>query len=320
MLVAAVCVGVFCAFPVNATTLAVPFTPQAPFADWRQPWQDACEESTIVMVDAYYRGTSLDKHRAKKDILQVFRIKEGVHGKSLDENAATMVDIINKFYPWEARAVENPSIDQIKQEIDAKRPVIALTYGRALYNPYFLRGGPDYHTVVISGYDDKKQDFITQEPGTRRGLDFRYSYDRLMSAIHDFVPGKQTKYGRKVVLFTSPIVGASGKLDGDGDGLSKNDELEHGTVLWLADSDGDGYSDGDEVQHGYLAHVNEKQYMHGSLVKSSTRPEVYLLQNSKKQHIASEAVFLKRGWQWNDVHIVSENFLSRFPLGKTIRK
>ncbi|OGB90798.1 hypothetical protein A2625_07140 [candidate division WOR-1 bacterium RIFCSPHIGHO2_01_FULL_53_15] len=31
----------------NKLELKVPFLCQAPFGDWRQPWQDACEEAAI---------------------------------------------------------------------------------------------------------------------------------------------------------------------------------------------------------------------------------------------------------------------------------
>ena len=104
--------------------------------------------------------------------------------------------------------------------------------------------------ITFLSNEDKKQ-FITQEPGTSYGLDFRYNYDTLMNAIHDFLPNKQTKNGRKVVIFTSKTLKTSMNADGDKDGLVKSDELKYSTITWLKDSDGDGYSDGDEVKNGY---------------------------------------------------------------------
>ena len=41
---------------LSAKNLPVPFTSQAPAGVWTQPWQDACEEAAIVMVDHFYRG------------------------------------------------------------------------------------------------------------------------------------------------------------------------------------------------------------------------------------------------------------------------
>lgn len=237
-----------------AVNLNVPFTSQAPFGNWRQPWQDACEETSITMVDNFYQNDTnknIEKNKAKKDILQILRIKEGKWGKSLDENATKISDLINNFLPWEARTVENPTIEDLKKEIDKKQPVIVPVYGKALKNPHFRFGGPDYHVLVISGYDDEKQEFITQDPGTRYGLDFRYSFATIMNALHDFTVRGKTKNGKQTAIFTSKEITYSGKLDGDNDGLNKEEEFRYGSITWLKDSDGDGYDDGVEVMNGY---------------------------------------------------------------------
>lgn len=236
---------------VSATTLSVPFTPQAPDGRWGQPWQDACEEAVITMVDAFYAGKSLDRAAARTLISRLVRMEENALGYHRDTGAADIVNIINRYFHWEARVVRSPAIDQIKAEIDAGQPVILPVHGRALRNPYFRQGGPDYHTVVISGYDDDKREFITQEPGTRRGQNYRYSYNRLMDAMHDFVPNYRTRFGERVAIFTNRALTTSAQSDGDNDGLSKIEELSYGTILWLADSDGDDYSDGTEVRAGY---------------------------------------------------------------------
>jgi len=53
-----------------------------------------------------------------------------------------------------------------------------------LGNPYFRTPGPIYHMLVVKGYDE--DEFITNDVGTKRGDGFRYKYDRLISAIHDW--------------------------------------------------------------------------------------------------------------------------------------
>ena len=252
-----------------AESLPIPFTPQAPYGVWTQPWQDACEEAAIVMVDHFYRGyasRTIPKPDAAEAIREAYNVKNNLYGWSLDENADKMTRWINDFYGWGARLIEKPTEEEIKTELAAGRPVIAPAHGRSLGNPYFRAGGPDYHTVVISGYDDATREFIVQEPGTRRGLDFRYPYDRLLSAIHDYVPGGKTKTGRQVVIFTNP----------------------------------------------------EIQGTHSTLIKSPARPEVYLLSHGTRRHIANERVFLARGWRWEEIIVVSSQFLSGLREGETI--
>ncbi|PIR74370.1 MAG: hypothetical protein COU35_02890 [Candidatus Magasanikbacteria bacterium CG10_big_fil_rev_8_21_14_0_10_47_10] len=304
--------------PVSAATLPVPFTSQAPRGAWTQPWQDACEEATIVMIDAYYAGQMLSVDSSEKRLLNVFNIKNAKFGSSLDENAQKISDIINAYYPWEAYVVDSPSLDQIKREIDTGHPVIVPVYGRALYNPHFRASGPVYHTVVISGYDDTSQTFIAQEPGTRYGLDYHYSYDTIMNAMHDYVPG-DTANGSPRAIFTRRELLDTASSDADEDGLTKQQEIDFGTILWLADSDGDGFTDGYEVANGYLPTINEQRLPVGSVIKSPSDPKVYSLSiGGVKRHIINEAVFLSHGWTWSAVRVLSGAFIRSLSDGAQI--
>ena len=314
------CISFIFTRATSAKELPVPFTSQAPHGHWSQPWQDACEEAAVVMVDLFYAKDTeraIGVSKAAEQILRTYRIKTNAFGYSVDENADKITALINTYYIWEARRTEEPTIEDIKKEIDAERPVIVPAHGRSLLNPYFRDGGPEYHMFVISGYDEERKEFIVQEPGTRRGLDFRYPYDRVMSAMHDFVPNR-TRTGAKVAIFTSPVVNQSADLDGDNDGLTKAEELRHGTVLWLRDSDGDGYSDGDEVRYGYLPTVPEQRLPSGSLVKAASQTEVYYLENGSKRHIANEKSFVSRRYRWENIRTVSKKFLDTLWDGSKI--
>jgi len=303
---------------VEGKNLEVPFTSQAPDANWSQPWLDACEETSVAMVQAYYQNKIFSITTAKASILEIFRIKNPIYGESLDENAATVTELVNNYLPWETEMKENPTLEEIKEQIDLGYPVIIPVDGKILRNPHFRNGGPVYHMLVISGYDDDKQEFITQEPGTRFGKNYPYSYTTIEAAIHDYLPNAQTKNGRRVVIFTRPVIFTSAATDADRDGLPKSEELTHGTSLVSGDTDNDGFGDKQEILNGYSPLVNEHILVKQSLLKEMGRPQVYLVQDGTKHHITSESAFLNRGLKWNDIITVSQKFLESLPEGENL--
>jgi len=308
-------------FPAIAGQLIISFTPQAPYGNWSQPWQDACEESSIVMVDAFYNNKQLTTEAARQAIKLTLEIKEKAYGASLDEDAEKIVSIINNFFNWEARVVNNPSLDELKGELDAGRPIIFPTNGQWLNNPNFLNNGPDYHVLVLSGYDDTKKVFYSQDPGTKHGRNYEYSFSTIQKAIHDWVPGHmwdENDVYRKVV-FTQKDLSASAEIDADKDGLIKKDEIARRTLLFSPDTDKDGYSDGEEVSAGYSPLVNEMKLTGERLVRSTGTNKVYLIRNNQKMYVTSMGAFEDMGWKWSDVINVSEKYLDRFQEGKEIK-
>lgn len=297
-----------------STTLSVPFTSQAPAGSWVQPWRDACEEASIFMVHRYYGEKGITKTDAVSGILSIFAMKHALYGTSLDEPIAELADLINQYLPWSARVVDNPSIAMLQAELDAGRPVILPLYAPALHNPHF-RGTFAYHMAVLSGYDDEKKEFIVEEPGTQFGADYRYSYETVMSAMHDFVSGTVASSPQRA-LFTSPTLGDTGLLDADHDGLTKEQEFTYGTIPYFFDSDGDGYTDGDEVARGFLPTRNETLLVkQGALLIAPGSPRVYFVDNGQKRHVPNEAVFRLRGWTWNMLVTVSDAMMSTIPEG-----
>ncbi len=302
-----------------AVQLDVPFTSQAPHAVWKQPWFDACEESTIAMVDRYYRGeTFLSKDNAADNILHAWLLKELMYGPSYDEEAYKIAGVINAYYPWEAYVVDNPTLEDLKAEIDAGRPVIFVGSGKELQNPYFRDGGPPYHSAVLSGYDDDARVFYSQEPGTRRGANLPYTYDIIMNAMHDFVAGA-VETGAPRAVFTRANLTTSATVDADNDGLTKAEEYALGTISWVADTDADGMTDGEEVRRGYDPLAPSVNLTEGMLVKSPVSPAVYLLNNGEKRAILSESVFFSKGWHFDQVKTVDEAILTSIPEGELIR-
>ncbi len=301
----------------NAQALPVPFVVQAPHGNWDQPYQDACEEASITMLRAYYQGddrANLSAAESDRMILDLVATENEILGYNRDTSLADVARVINDFYPFEAYVVSNPTLEDVKREIDHKRPVVLPVWGRFLTsNPHFSPPGPTYHTIVIIGYDDAREQFITHEPGTRYGAKFRYGYSELMDNLQDFVPGAdyrpsldvRVKHG----LFTRGILESSGLSDADGDGLQKTDELSLHTSLRLRDTDHDGYSDGKEVEIGYSPTIDEYGLNAGTLVKTADDPRVYVLEGGKKRHILNERAFEKAGYDWSDIVVVSDRFI-----------
>jgi len=273
------------------------------------------------MVDFYYRGISeLPVSVAEEEILKNNRLMDRLYGPSLDESAEKMAGLANAYMPWEAHVVTNPTLGQIKREIDLGQPVIIPAYAKELQNPYYNSDGLDYHVFVISGYDDTAQEFIVQEPGTWRGHNQRYSYVTVMSAMHDFTVRGETKFNMPRAVFTRKTLLETADSDADRDGLTKEEELRYHTHPWSADTDMDGFSDGMEVLREYSPTVNEFALSDHSLVRAEGDRKVYFLSSGYKRHVVSLEVFWRHGWTRDDIHVVSKKFVAGLPEGLQLQE
>ncbi|OGL61970.1 hypothetical protein A3C09_01415 [Candidatus Uhrbacteria bacterium RIFCSPHIGHO2_02_FULL_47_44] len=190
---------------VAEINLAVPFTVQAPTTDWNQPYQDACEEASVLMVKEYYaKGPRLiDPDVATKEILAMVAFEDQLFGYNIDTTVAETALFAEEMYGLQAEILENPTVEQLKVRLDKGQPIIFPAAGQVLKNPYFTPPGPTYHMAVIRGYT-KNNLFIVNDPGTKRGNAYVYSFDTLMSAIHDWNAGADILEGKKVVLILHP--------------------------------------------------------------------------------------------------------------------
>jgi len=190
--------------PPALLNLDVPFTSQAPESNWDQPWQDACEEAAILMLDAYYKGYNLSPLFAKDELLKMVDWEtERNWGNSI---SLAHVQEVAEWYmgnSFSFHIQKEPSIEGIKQTLSAGNPVLVVAYGKSLDNPNFREGGPEYHALIIRGYN--QDGFITNDPGTRNGKEFFYTYDNLMSSIHDWNAG-DVEHGEAVVLVAERLV------------------------------------------------------------------------------------------------------------------
>lgn len=181
--------------------LAVPFTPQAPHANWDLPYKEFCEEASSLMAASYVQGTSLpNADFADQRLEEVRAFEEKQFGYYEDTTAAETATILQEHFGLaNVRLLENPTANDIRQALATGKLVIMPAAGRLLGNPYFQTPGPLYHMIVIKGYT-KDSRFITHDPGTRRGADFIYSETTLMNAMHDWRSDAKVELGRKVVI------------------------------------------------------------------------------------------------------------------------
>ncbi|HWR00076.1 MAG TPA: C39 family peptidase [Candidatus Methylomirabilis sp.] len=184
--------------------LNVPFMSQAPHTNWDMPYQEACEEASVLMVRGYYQGTTgrYDPNEADKLILDLVRFQKEQYGYYEDTSATETKRFIEAAFPeLEAEVVEMTGPESVMRYIAQGIPVILPADGKALPNPNFRNGGPRYHMLVVRGYTESR--FITNDPGTRKGEKFLYTYDGLLDAVHDWNNG-DVPHGRRVMVIIRP--------------------------------------------------------------------------------------------------------------------
>lgn len=183
--------------------LDVPFFPQAPDADWSLPWKEACEEASIVLAHYFLTGETLDKETFKREVLGLADWQTGEWGHYIDTNIEQTAKMMEAYLGRDTyKIIEDPTVEQMKRELADGHPIVAPFAGRQLGNPFYSGLGPYYHMMVIVGYDDKGN-FITNDVGTRRGHDFLYPTETIMSAMNDWGT-LDINFGSKKVLVLKP--------------------------------------------------------------------------------------------------------------------
>ncbi len=182
-----------------AINLAVPFTSQAPTANWAEPFQNACEEASLIMVEHYYANKKMpDKPAVEKIIVDMVAWQVKTWGVHPELPITKEADLALAMYNQKTEIVNNLTVEKIKDLLRQGRPVIVPADGKKLDNPNFKNGGPVYHMLVIKGFTGDK--FITNDPGTRLGADFIYTQSNLMYSLADWDENKNAATGGKVGL------------------------------------------------------------------------------------------------------------------------
>ena len=175
----------------DVVVLDVPFTVQAPFGGWADERQDyGCEEASILMAMHWVRDKALSAVQAEQEIIAISEFEKEQYGDFHDTSAEDTLKVMKAYFKYENAFVKyDIGIADIKAELARGNAVIVPLDGRKVGNPYYTPPGPPKHKLVIRGYDDAAQEFITNDPGTKRGEGYRYNYDVLENALVDYPTG-----------------------------------------------------------------------------------------------------------------------------------
>ncbi|MFA6228367.1 MAG: C39 family peptidase [Patescibacteria group bacterium] len=188
--------------------LNVSFAQQAPFANWDALHEEACEEASMIMADRFYKTQPLDESIMEEEIQKLVKWESG-KGYQVDLTAEETVTVLQLYFGLKAEIVSEVTTERIKTEIFKGRLVLIPAAGRLLGNPNFKAPGPIYHMLVIKGWTGSE--FVTNDPGTRKGNGYRYGYATLLNAVHDWNPllaadgmtDAEMIQGRKVMIVVS---------------------------------------------------------------------------------------------------------------------
>lgn len=192
--------AVFAQTSLSRVVLSVPFTSQAPAGNWAQPWQDYCEEASSVMAAHFVWGLPILPGIADQEMQIANQYEDMTFYHHRDTSVAETAQILRELYRLQDVSVKSVgSPDDIKEEIRKGKLVILPAAGRMLGNPHFKSPGPLYHMLVVTGFDNAKNIFITNDPGTRYGESLAYNQQKLFAAIHDWNNG-DVLHGKKKMI------------------------------------------------------------------------------------------------------------------------
>jgi len=187
----------------------VPFTSQAPSGDWDNIiFQQGCEETSMLMAMLWVQNKKFINVRdAEIAISAISNFSQKNYGEFRDTSIEDTAIIMKDYFDYQNIEVQNDvSAGDIKRELARGNLVIVAVNGQKVGNPFYTPPGPLQHMLVVKGYDEARKEFITNDPGTRRGASFRYKEDVLEGALQDYVTGYKEPISevRKAMIIVKP--------------------------------------------------------------------------------------------------------------------
>jgi len=185
--------------PKNYLNKDVPFAIQAPNANWDFVHQEACEETAILIAQQYFYGNKkdLDSDQNEQKIQEIISWERSNFGYFEDTNLEKNQEILIKMFNLKSEIIDNPQIVDIQKALTTNKLILVPTAGRMLNNPNFTGAGPIFHMVVAIGWDDKN--FIVHDVGTKKGKEYKYPFEILLSANHDLYENARYSLDPKLI-------------------------------------------------------------------------------------------------------------------------
>lgn len=181
--------------------LSAPFFSQAPYGNWDYPWQEACEEASVLIIANVYFDHNWSTAEFNDEILKLVEWEKERFGQYEHTNMEETAEILEDYLGLETNLYDNPGQDDIKMVLARGHLIVMPFAGKRLGNPFYNNGGPNYHVMVIKGYkkDDK---IIAHDVGTKRGEDYVYSWDVIDDAFHDYADPIES--GSRIIIEVIP--------------------------------------------------------------------------------------------------------------------
>ena len=183
----------------EASQLNLPYTTQAPFANWNIH-EESCEEAALLMVHYYLIGSQIEiipPAAANQELIDMVSWQKTNYSQEKDLNMSEMGKLATDYYGYKSQVTEDITADNIKQAISEGKPVMVPIITHALGNPYY-GPNPTYHILVIKGYNPTG--VITNDAGVKEVKDYFYSWDTLWRAID--AQTAQMNQGRDMLVVT----------------------------------------------------------------------------------------------------------------------
>ncbi|MCH7604683.1 C39 family peptidase [Patescibacteria group bacterium] len=182
--------------PINleqTVLLDVPFTSQAPMANWHlDAYQYGCEEASLVMAIYWLKREKLSTEKAEAEIAAMSAFQREQTGNFYDTSVQDTVQLMQDYYGVERINIySNATADDIKKELLEGNLVIVPINADVIVNPHYTTK-VGAHMLVVTGYDAETKEFITNDPGTKRGEGLRYDAESFGQGIRDYVTGRDT--------------------------------------------------------------------------------------------------------------------------------